>query len=132
MSNFGKAFVIFDSNGRPLGRAIPRREAEKGYAVTFRIADKTEVRVYGPAEFELKRTNNSWTLGESYLTVSRVSLDNGVVSVVLMHNSNSAWNQIISVPFAEDWQKAVTAELVRLNKLYGSETHIDNYRDLVV
>lgn len=132
MSNFGKAFVIFDSNGCPLGRAIPRREVDKGYAVTFRINEKTEVRVYGPAEFDMKRTNNSWTLGESYLTVSRVSLDKGVVSVVLMHNSNPSWNQIVNVPFNEDWQKAVTAELVRLNKLYGSETHISNYRDLVV
>lgn len=126
------ALVILDRHGKPIGRAIPRKERSLGFAATFMVNGKLEVRTYGPQELDLKKTNLGWSLQSSFLTVTSVTFKDGMVSVVLMHNLNASWNQIISVPFSEDWKKAVTAELIRLNKETGSETHISNYGALVV
>jgi hypothetical protein len=126
------ALVILDRNGRPIGRAIPRKERGLGFAATFMVNGKLEVRTYGSQELELKKTNLGWSLQSSFLTVTSVTFKDGSVSVVLMHNLNPSWNQIVSVPFGEEWKKAVTSELIRLNRETGSETHISNYSSLVV
>lgn len=131
--NTGKAFTILDSSGKPIGRGIPRKEPSKGFAATFTVDGQLVVRAYGPLEMGNKMSVNGWTTAPSYLTVTRVVANpDNTVSVTLMHNAFAAWNQLITVPFSEDWKKAVTARLIELNNLTGSETHIANFSDLTV
>lgn len=133
MSNFGKAFTILDANGKPIGRAIPRKEAHKGFATTFVVNGQLSVRLYGNEEMALKETVNGWTRQPSFLTVTRVAKNtDNTVSVTLMHNLFSGWNQLLTVPFVDGWQKSITAQLIELNRTSGCETHISNYGDLIV
>jgi len=131
--NQGKAFTILDSSGKPIGRGLPRKDPSKGFAATFTVDNQLVVRTWGPLELANKIAVNGWTTAPSYLTVTRVvSNPDGTVSVTLMHNTNAAWNQLITVPFGEDWKKAVTWRLIELNNSSGSETHIANFSDLTI
>lgn len=133
MSNLGKAFMILDAGGKPLGRGVPRKEAHKGFATTFMVDGKLLVRVYGNEEMTMKETVNGWTREPSYLTVTRVAKNtDNTVSVTLIHNLYSGWNQLLTVPFVEGWQQLVTKQLIELNRTSGCETHISNYADLLI
>jgi hypothetical protein len=128
-----KAFVIKDSNGKVIGRCIPRKDSSKGVATTFfKLPEGLLVRTYGHEEWKLKQTNNSWTTETSYLTVVNVTLKDGMVKVTLLHNLNAEWNQIIEVPFTEHWRNALTIRLFEMNQKFGCETHIQNFADLCV
>lgn len=132
-NNTGKSFVILDADGKPIGRGIPRKEAHKGFATTFMVDGQLLVRLYGPEEMGMKESVNGWSRAASYLTVTRVAMNaDNTVSVTLIHNIYSGWNQLLTVPFVEGWQKDVTNELIELNRKTGSETHISNYADLIV
>lgn len=133
MSYIGKAFTIVDASGKPIGRGIPRKETLRGFATTFLVDGSLLVRLYGPEEMTMKETVNGWTREPSYLTVTRVAKNtDNTVSVTLIHNLVSSWNQLLTVPFVDGWQKLVTQQLIELNRTTGCETHILNYADLIV
>jgi len=134
--NIGKARTLFDNNNVVLGRIVPLRSGE-GVAVAFvpKAAGETPIiRKYGPQELLMKTELNGWRNDESYLTVQRVVFNaaDRTVSVTLVHNLFSGWNQYITTPLVDGWQTAITTELMARSRASGSETHISNYGDLVV
>jgi hypothetical protein len=134
--NLGKARTLFDSNGVVLGRIVPLRSGE-GVAIAFvpkTAGEGPTVRKYGPQELLMKTELNGWTNEESFLTVQKVAFNasDRTVSVTLVHNLFSGWNQYITVPLADGWQSAVTTELMARSRAHGSETHISNFGELVV
>jgi hypothetical protein len=133
--NIGNASTLVDNSGATIGRVVPRKERHLGVAVAFPMKDGTlAVRTYGPVEWASKRTVNGWELKPSYLTVARCAFNSAdeTVSVTLLHNLHSGWNQLITVPLRDGWQQEINKKLMELSKATGSETHISNYSCLVV
>jgi hypothetical protein len=134
--NKGRAFTILTADGRVWGRAVPKKDSED--IVILRIereAGATKpftVMVCGPWDWIHKRGANGFMQSPSYLTVSRCVYDAATktVTVTLVHNLFDGWNQVITVSHGENWQKAVTAELLNRSRAQGSETHISNYHAL--
>ena len=132
--NFGNGSTLLDNGGKVIGRVVPRKERSLGVAVAFPMKEGLSVRTYGPTEFKIKMETNGWTLQPSYLTVSRCVFNaaDSSVSVTLLHNLHSGWNQLITVELVDGWQKSLNQKLMELSRSTGSETHISNYSALVV
>lgn len=132
--NFGNGSTLLDNSGKIIGRVVPRKEKALGVAVAFPMKEGLSIRTYGPKEFAIKLETNGWTLEPSYLTVSRCVFNaaDKTVSITLLHNLCSGWNQLITVELVDGWQKAVNQKLMELSRSTGSETHISNYSALVV
>lgn len=133
--NIGNGSTLLDNSGAILGRVVPRKDRSLGVAVAFPMKDGTlALRTYGPVEWAAKVTVNGWEVKPSYLTVARCAFNSadGTVSITLLHNLHSGWNQLITVPMQDGWQQEVNKKLMELSKSTGSETHISNYSSLVV
>lgn len=134
--NVGKALTIRNVNGTVWGRSVPRRDGT-GVVILRREAtgDKPFTTLsWGPIEFAHKTAENNWELLPSYLVVTSVTYDAGTktVTCVFSHNVWEGWNQVVTVPFGGEWRKAVCDLLISRSRETGSETHIGNFKDMMV
>ena len=130
---YGNGSIVCRADGTVAGRIYPCKKIPGAKMFIFTDSDKkVHVRRWGPAELALKVEHNSWSFKESYFTAKVVGIKDNKVVVLFTHSCVPEWNICLSADFKDGWQKDLCQQLYDRSILFGTETHVANYDEMVV
>jgi hypothetical protein len=136
MSNIdvGSRKLIRNTAGQVVGTVIPSKKfpGKMTHVQILPSGDQGNVLLHGPIEWAKKLEENpDWTLEPSYF-LCKCEYKDGIITILLVHNSVPSWNTIRMVPMISGWSTPFLEDWKTGQIKMGRETHIGNRYDLSV
>lgn len=130
----GSRKLIRNGSGMVVGTVIPSKKfpGKKTHVQILPSGDQGNVKFHGPIEWEKELEKNpDWTLEPSYF-LCKCEYNDGIITILLVHNSVPSWNTIRMVKMSSGWSTPFLVEWRESQMKVGRETHIGNCYDLSV